>query len=309
MPTNMEKKDLLDKWLNDELTPEEFEVFRTIPEFSSYLKIDAFVQDFELPEHNIEAGLTDLTSMKGIPSDKKVVNVIPLSSILKIAAALALLFASYYFISNYTISENTDLAQTEMVTLPDNSMVSINEDSELAYKRFNWGNKRMVTMDGEAYFEVEKGSTFTVQTNNGTITVLGTKFNVVARGKEFVVSCFEGLVRVDQEDMSIELPAGRAIDLSLGSLELNDVYTTEPGWLYNESTFDDTPIMAALSVFEDQYDIQLTTENIDVNLRFTGGFPNDDLEAALQAITVPLKLSYTIESKNAVTIYGKDSSG
>ena len=131
MPTNMEKKDLLNKWLNDELTPEEFEVFRTVPEFSSYLKIDAFAKDLELPVHDIEAGLKDLTSRKGIPLVKKETKVISLSSMLRIAAILIVLLASYYFISNYTISERTDLAHTEIVTLPDNSKVSINEDSQL----------------------------------------------------------------------------------------------------------------------------------------------------------------------------------
>ena len=117
------------------------------------------------------------------------------------------------------------------------------------------------------------------------------------------------LVRVDQEDISVELPAGRALFLRAGDVQLIDVHTVEPGWLYNESRFDDARIMGVLAVFEDQYNVQLSTENIDVNLRFTGGFPNDDLEAALQAITVPLKLSYSIDSKNAVTIFGKGSSG
>ncbi|NNJ81245.1 MAG: FecR domain-containing protein [Flavobacteriaceae bacterium] len=304
----MEKKDLLNKWLNDELTPEEFEVFRTIPEFSSYQKIDAFVKEIELPVHNVEAGLEDLKLRNQIPSVKKDSKVISLSSVLKVAAILVLLLTSYYFISNYTINENTELAQTEIVTLPGNSIVVINEDSELSYKRFNWGNNRIVDLEGEAYFAVEKGSAFTVQTAQGTITVLGTKFNVSSKERDFIISCYEGLVRVDQGDLSIELPAGRAIALGRGDFELNDIHTTEPGWLYNESTFDDTPILAVLGVLKTEYGIQLTTENIDVNLRFTGGFPNDDLEAALQAITVPLHLNYSIENKDAVTIYGEGSS-
>jgi ferric-dicitrate binding protein FerR (iron transport regulator) len=300
----MEKKDLLDKWLNDELTPEEFEVFRTFPEFSSYQKIDTFVKDIHLPAHDVEAGLTDLKTRKTIAAGRDS-KLIPLHIILRIAAILVLLLVSYMFISNYTINERTGLARTELVTLPDNSVVRINEDSQLRYKRFNWGSDRIVQLDGEAYFEVEKGSTFKVETEQGTITVLGTKFNVISRGKDFVVSCFEGLVRVDYGDVSIELPAGRVTDLSGGDLQLIDIYTAEPGWLYNESKFDDRPIMSVLSVLEDEYDLRLTTENIDVNLRFTGGFPNDDLEAALQAITVPLELNFSIDNKDAVTIYGK----
>ena len=78
-----------------------------------------------------------------------------------------------------------------------------------------------------------------------------------------------------------------------------------PGWIYNESIFDDTGILNVISVLESQYDLNVTTKNIDVNLRFTGGFPNDDLEAALQAITIPLNLNFSIENKDAVTIFGE----
>ncbi len=304
MPTYMEKKDLLDKWLNDGLTPEEFEFFRMIPEFSSYLKIDTFVKDIDLPAHDIEAGLRDLKTRKAIPETKNQ-KVISLNRVLRIAAILILLLASYFFISNYTIDESTNLAHTEIVSLPDNSEVTVNENSQLRYKRFNWGNNRLISLEGEAFFKVEKGSTFIVETEQGTITVLGTKFNVISRGKEFVVSCYEGLVRVTQGDISIDLPAGRAIDLSDRELQLSDIYTIEPGWIYNESRFDDKPILNVLSVLKSEYNVDLTTENIDVNLRFTGGFPNNDLEAALQAITVPLKLNFSIDSKDAVTIFGK----
>lgn len=66
--------------------------------------------------------------------------------------------------------------------------------------------------------------------------------------------------------------------------------------------------MKVLSVLETEYNLDLSTKNIDVNLRFTGGFPNDDLEAALQAVTIPLKLNYSIENKDDVTIFGKTNS-
>jgi len=296
----MEKKDLLDKWLNDELTPEEFEVFRTIPEFSSYLKINDFMKRVDLPQHDVEKGLVDLQERKSRKESK----VIKMASLIKIAAVLTLLLASYLFVSNYEIGTSTEIAQTELFTLPDNSKVTLNELSQIDLKRFNWGNNRKVKFQGEGYFEVEGGSSFTVETAQGFVKVLGTKFSVRVDQYGLNVKCFEGLVRVVQEEISIDIPAGRAANLVGGQLSLKDVYTVEPGWIYNESRFEDSPIMGVISVLKSEYGLEVLTENIDVNLRFTGGFPNDNLEAALQAITLPLGLNYTIDNKDAITIFG-----
>ncbi|MCW5521027.1 FecR domain-containing protein [Aureitalea sp. L0-47] len=300
----MEKKDLLDKWLNGELTPEEFEVFRTIPEFSSYLRIQDFIEKVELPQHDVDQGLIDLNERKA----KKEPKVISMASLIKIAAVLTLLLASYLFVSNYEIGTSTQIAQNEIFLLPDDSKVTLNEFSRIELKRFNWGNNRTVKFQGEAYFEVEEGSTFTVETEQGSITVLGTKFNVAAFENSLNVECFEGLVRIIQDDISIDIPAGRSVNLVGGELFLADIYTTEPGWIYDESRFEDSPIAGVISVLKSEYGLNVVTENIDVNLRFTGGFPNNDLEAALQAITLPLGLNYTIENKDAITIFGTDTS-
>lgn len=304
----MKKKDLLDKWLNGELTPEEFEVFSTIPEFSSFIKIDSFVREVELPRHDVESGLEDLAVRKSHLTTRQKPKLIKLATVLKIAAVLTLLAATYLFVSNYEIGTNTEFTQTELYQLPDNSRVFLNENSKIELKGFNWKNNRLVDFHGEGFFEVQKGSSFTVQTARGSVTVLGTKFNLVSNQFGLEVSCYEGLVRVDQGDISIELPAGRSITLEGGNLDLDDLHTLEPGWIHNESRFDDRPILQVISVLEDEYGLTASTENIDVNLRFTGGFPNDDLEAALQAITVPFELNYTIENKDAITIFStKDS--
>jgi len=56
--------------------------------------------------------------------------------------------------------------------------VVLNSKSTISFNKTDWKNNRQLTLDGEAYFKVEKGSTFTVNTNNGSVTVLGTQFNV-----------------------------------------------------------------------------------------------------------------------------------
>jgi ferric-dicitrate binding protein FerR (iron transport regulator) len=302
----MKKEDLVDKWLNDELTPEEFEVIRTLPEFSSYQKIDDFVKRISLPENDVESGLKGLKSnLEHVPVAQKS-KVIALNVWSKVAALLVLIFASYYFISNSATTESTNMAETRQVLLPDDSGVLLNGNSEIAYKKLQWNKARELTLEGEAYFEVNGGDRFVVKTQHGNINVMGTKFNIISRKGQFSVGCFEGMVRIEMGDVSIDLPAGKTAQLAEGDLQLSNTYISKPTWIYNESSFDDIALKHVFSELEKHYKIKLSTKNIDVNLRFAGSFPNDDLEAALQAVTLPFNLNYRIDQKDAVTIFGED---
>ena len=299
----MKEKDLLDKWLNDELTPEEFEVIRTIPEFSSYQKIDDHIKHIDLPRKMDEA---TLNALKVRLSDKTLTykpRVISISVLSKIAALLILILASYYFISNSSTTITTTLAQTETYILPDNSEVILNENSVLSYKRFKWNSERTLQLSGEGYFDVTPGKTFKVQTSGGVVTVLGTRFSVTVREDQFAVQCFEGMVRIAQDDMILDIPAGKSITMVAGEPLLDEVITTAPGWVYNESAFDDIELSKVIQLLEKAYSVDITTENIDVNLRFTGSFPNDDMYAALKAVTIPFGLNFRIENRNVVTIF------
>ncbi len=300
----MKKKDLLDKWLNDELTPEEFEVFRTLPEFSSYQKIDSFVKSIDLPRPDREITLKELKLKLKDANRARKPKVRSLPFIYKVAAILVLAIASYFFISNLEVSHRTDIAVRLQFELPDRSQVQLNNDSRISYKKFKWNSNRSLALEGEAFFEVEEGETFSVVTDAGIVTVLGTKFNVYSRGDSMSVSCFEGLVRLTKGEVSIELTEGRTAGITNGELELGQTYVSRPGWLYNESAFEDIALRYVIEELEKQYDISIITENIDVNLRFSGSFPNDDLEAALQAVTLPFNLNYRIDNKNVVTISG-----
>ena len=75
-----------------------------------------------------------------------------------------------------------------IVTLPDGSTVQLNSDSHLRYRRGfqTWplvpAPQRVVTLEGEAFFEVVPGARpFVVETFNARVEVLGTQFNVRAR--------------------------------------------------------------------------------------------------------------------------------
>ena len=72
--------------------------------------------------------------------------------------------------------------EKRVVKLPDGSTVTLNENSSLRFAKGETAPNRDVELTGEAFFEVEKNPDrpFIVSTDAGTITVLGTSFNVYA---------------------------------------------------------------------------------------------------------------------------------
>ena len=290
---------LLDKWLNGSHTADDLKQLETYPEFAAYRKIDAFTKLIELPEFKTEEALLDLKKIRSRSSKNKV-RLLP--TVLKIAAVLILFIASYVYINSISNTTHTTITDSKTISLPDSSTVILNKDSQLAYKDREWENDRALTLQGEAFFKVAKGKKFTVQTTKGSVEVLGTQFNVMATAKSFQVSCYEGIVAVYYNNEMFELRKGtRAIEHN-GKLIFSDTFVSKPEWIGNESSFDNISISKVLKELEDEYAITVNTQNIDVTLRFTGSFTHNDLEAALQTITIPLGLKYTIENNKTVRI-------
>ncbi|QNJ98071.1 FecR family protein [Constantimarinum furrinae] len=304
----MKKEDLLEKWLNGEITSAELEVLRTMPEFSSYHKIDEYVKRMQLPVHHTREELSILKQKLSPKKVERSAKVISLSTVIKIAAVLVLLLASYVYIDSLPTTVKTAVAETETIYLPDGSSVILNGASQILYKERGWNNERELELAGEAFFEVAKGETFTVNTEQGSITVLGTKFNVFSKQDNFVVKCFEGRVYVSHNGTGIELSKGETATVLNNQLTKDRVYSSRPGWIFNESSYDDVMLKNVLKELEKQYNIRVSTKNIDVNLRFTGSFTHENLEAALQTVTLPFGFNYSINNTNAVTIFANEPS-
>lgn len=92
------------------------------------------------------------------------------------------------------------LAETQTVTLSDQTEVTLNRYSTLTYPEHFKGKQREVILQGEAYFEVEKDAKhpFVVQTEAVEVQVLGTHFNVEAyeNDAEVRTTLLEGSVAV-----------------------------------------------------------------------------------------------------------------
>ena len=221
------------------------------------------------------------------------------------AAAIILLLVGIYSVSIFLSNEKiiTGNASQTSVTLPDGSQVSLNAGSKLAWNEKKFNKNRLVTLSGEAYFEIEKGGEFIIKTENGTVEILGTKLNVFSREKEFWVSCLTGKVGVEAGNTSQVILPGEMVELTSNGLEktaLNNVNQTA-AWQEGIFYFDDKPLVSIFDEIERQFDVSIQFEG-DVNRSITVSFTNKKLEEALDVVCIPMGLKYEVSKNNQVTI-------
>ena len=303
----MEKDYLLNKWLNQGLSETEMNEFRQREDYEELVDIIEHAQKFKASQFS---KIDDFNSFKDRFEEKKSSGVRKLywiNPLLRIAAVLAVGVAVFFFLTrDSSIHIETLAAEKRVVELPDASTVLVNAQSEIRYDEKTWKEKRSVELNGEAFFDVAEGTQFDVTTPAGTITVLGTEFNVKQRPNFFEVQCFEGSVRVSTDADSEILKAGDNYRLTNGLSKTGRNIFSKPQWTENRSNFQRVVLHQVVAELERQYDITIILRDVKPNILFTGGFVHDDLDNALRSVSEPLELNFEFESTNQVSLYPRE---
>ena len=185
---------------------------------------------------------------------------------------------------------------------PDGSLAIINSGSKILYSEDSYREgDRSILLEGEAWFEVKKGSDFSVIAKNGHVEVLGTEFNVYSRGNDFEVICEEGIVKaiVGEESSLVKRGQGVKFDLEkkvfVESLNLN-----RSEWRDGIFYFENANIKTVLSEIDRQFGIQIVNKG-NTELMYTGLFKSGDLNQALDLVCKPLGMEYSIENEDGET--------
>ena len=300
----MEDKNDLLKWLNRETSDEDLVRLKETDGFKTLEKIAHYSAQIETPKIDVKEALEALKIKTENSSKKGKFIQFNFKQLYKYAAAIVVLFAtSYFLLFNNTASFKTEFAQTKTFNLPDNSEVVLNANSKIIYSKKDWGKSRNLTLEGEAYFKVQKGKKFTVNTEIGQVTVLGTQFNVKERANYFEVKTFEGLVSVTYKGKEIKLPRGTIFKVVNGVIDATNTFdVNEKSWLQKESNFKSSALRFVLAEIENQFDYTIETKDVDLDVLYSGGFTHTDINIALQSVTIPLQLSYKIDGKK-ITIF------
>lgn len=300
----MGKEDYVNKWLQGTLTEEEKRTFASTDEFKSLEKLSKALHSFQAPEYNIALEYERLRSARSPKG--KIVALNWLNPLLKLAAVLAVIAGSYFlFLFDAPTVVKTLAAEKSELTLPDRSLVYLNAFSRISFHEKNWTTKRRVDLDGEAFFKVEKGSRFDVLTSSGTISVLGTEFNVRNRGDYFEVICYEGSVEVKSKDNLIKLLPKQMFRMIRGAKDKENMTIDDsPYWIGGESSFKSVPFLYVMQEFERQYNVSITTRMVNTDQLFTGTFTHSDRSLALKSITIPLNLTYQLDEDKKIVLTG-----
>lgn len=295
----MNKEELIQKWLDHDLNAQELEAFKKLDDYKALIKLQTNLKHFKAPEYNTSENLEQVLSTIKSQEQK---NIKWLPTAIKIAAVFVICLSAYFYTTTLDTTINTLASQKQSVELPDASIVELNAMSTLVFNENDWSKNREVSLEGEAFFKVAKGSRFDVITADGIVSVLGTQFNIKQRHNYFEVICYEGKVGVTYHNQITKLLPGDSFFILDGKL-----ITTEkeiqaiPSWLQNQSRFKSLPYREVIAEFERQHDVIISLENIDDSQLFTGSFTHNDIEIALKSITLPLHLTYS-KTDNIITL-------
>jgi ferric-dicitrate binding protein FerR (iron transport regulator) len=294
----MNRDELIYKWLNHELDANELEAFRNLEDYDALSKLNQGLKGFKSSDYNTSNELQSVLKRIELKTTNQ---KYWLPKAITIAAIFVVCFGIFYFTTTIDTTIKTLASQKQTIGLPDNSTVQLNAMSALKFNKSDWNKLREVTLDGEAYFKVAKGSKFKVITEEGTITVLGTKFNIKQRNNYFEVVCYEGVVNVNNSAYNIDLSAGNSVVIRDGKLIAAEKEKLPiPSWIDNYSQFKSTPYKEVIAEFERQFDVKIELKSIDNTQLFTGSFYHDDIESALKSITLPLQLTYSKTNRTII---------
>lgn len=209
-------------------------------------------------------------------------------------AAIVILLPSIAFL--YTKSETAGRGSHLAVVLPDGSKVELNAESKITYKPLWWKISRNVELQGEAYFEVEKGSKFDVRSGDYTVSVLGTSFNIFARADKYSVTCLTGKVSVADKATSVVLTPNMQAMIDNHQLKTAAIENTQEAisWKDGKFIFVSVPLVEVIQEIERQYDINVLPQS-NLDYLYSGNFtkeqkPDDVLKIVGKPFGIDLKM-------------------
>jgi ferric-dicitrate binding protein FerR (iron transport regulator) len=192
-----------------------------------------------------------------------------------------------------------------IITLPDGSVVKLNASTRIEYPVHFAAKIRKVKLSGEAFFEVTRDTLhpFIIETENASVEVLGTSFNVSAypNAEMVEVNVKTGIVKLTQHingssvHKSALLPAGKRGWVNIKEDSIGQDMILSPNysaWITKELIFQRTPLVQAFGILENTYHVKISMENPGIGkIPYTANFyPNQKLDYIIEVIARTHKL-------------------
>lgn len=300
MSNEAEQEKLLARWLSGELSPEEKQQLEAEGGLDDLRFALDDLERWKVPDMDVDRGLEDVMDRAFREPPKKKTRQVFFQPLLRIAASLLLVAAAYFVINSLLTSGATTITagpgETLSHVLPDGSRVDLDAHSSITYSKKDWDDERNLSMQGRALFSVQKGSSFKVDTKSGSVTVLGTVFDVERFDTDLLkVNCFEGRVRVDLTTSNTKelLSAGQGLISEQSAVTRITVNQLTPDWLRQISQYENTPLSTVFADLESYHDVSITLPNQIASKPFTGELFYGNLDKALETLSSIFELKYT----------------
>jgi ferric-dicitrate binding protein FerR (iron transport regulator) len=196
------------------------------------------------------------------------------------------------------------------VVLPDGTNVWLNAASSLQYPVVFNGPGRMVTLTGQAYFEVahHAGQPFKVKVNNMVVEALGTGFDIMAYADEATINTtlVEGAVKVSAGGENVLLKPGQQALLN----GRQDAFTVKPAdinkvlaWKSGLFVFNNTDLASILREVGRWYDVEIVNENNDNSKLYGGSISRKkDLRSVLRLLEADGTHHFKISGRKVILL-------
>lgn len=221
------------------------------------------------------------------------------ASTMRWAAAAVVLIGALLGVFYLQFYQQPDLiaqsqATKSVVELSDGSTVTLRPHSTL-YSLEQNNTDQQFKLQGEALFDVTKSQdrTFSVETNTGRVSVLGTSFTVSSWGQQMQVFLQEGSVKVEalEQDSGVVLRPGQSASIA----DKNSVPVIENAraeefldWLDQELIFENKAVSLITGEIEQQFNIRIALPNDIADNKLTGQLSLQNLETALRDLELVL---------------------
>ena len=232
------------------------------------------------------------------------------ASVWTVAASIALLVSLIGFYQWQQkqpdwVTFTAEAQQVKQLTLPDQTEISLAGGSRLTYDARHYGQEmRLVRLEGKAFFEVwhDEARPFRVETAESRVTVLGTRFQVVAGKEQTTVDVVSGKVgfALREKTDSVALTAGLQAYYTSGDQRIKVTEQPNPNelaWLTHRLRFEETPLPQVVADLEQAYQTTLSYSG-DADKRLTATLEELTLEEALQVVNETLDVRITQDPPN-----------
>ena len=230
----------------------------------------------------------------------------------KVAAVffMALTVGSFYVLFNQTAPTGgmaqiiTTKGQRTKAILPDGTEVMVNANSKLAYNPYEWSANRLVSLTGEAFFEVvhQSDHPFVVDANGYQVKVLGTKFNVRSYSNEssIATTLTEGKVEIYIPKISARAvlePGDQFIYNKRSGKTVQERIDPliSSGWKDGILKFENASFDEFVQRVENYYQIDIIYKaNEFKDVHFTGTFDNIMISQVFEIVNITIPITFSV---------------